>query len=151
EMFALLMLAAFLFWSPSARGRGLWFFLGCLAALSAALLAGWTRSIWIATGVAALYLIWNWKRWLIALAPIVLIVALLIGPSWVRTRANSIFQPHDRAFRVVTWRTGLRMVEAHPWLGVGPEQIKPHGEANVSETFLQYVPPNTPRPLPDGW
>src|SRR5262249_60721444 len=37
QMFALLMLAAFLFWSPSARGRGLWFFLGCLAALSAAL------------------------------------------------------------------------------------------------------------------
>ena len=35
------------------------------------------------------------------------------------------------------------MIEAHPLLGLGPEQVKLQ--------FEQYLPPNTPRPLPEGW
>ncbi len=35
EMFALLMLTAYLFWSPSAHKRGLWVFLVCFAAMCA--------------------------------------------------------------------------------------------------------------------
>jgi len=62
EMFVLIMLTAYLFFSPSARKRGFWLFLLCFGALCAALLLGWTRSIWIATAVAGLYLIWFWKR-----------------------------------------------------------------------------------------
>src|SRR5580693_7097938 len=61
EMFAFLMLTAYLFWSPS-RKRGLWFFVLCFVALSAALVLGYTRSIWIATAAAGLYLLWFWRR-----------------------------------------------------------------------------------------
>ena len=39
--------------------------------------------------------------------------AFLAGPDFVRSRMHSIFHAHDREFRVVTWRTGLRMIEAH--------------------------------------
>jgi len=35
------------------------------------------------------------------------------------------------------------MVKDHPWLGLGPEQIRP--------AFESYVPPDIPRPLPPGW
>jgi O-antigen ligase len=35
------------------------------------------------------------------------------------------------------------MIKAHPWFGVGPEQVKPQ--------FDRYVPPDIPRPLPLGW
>src|SRR5438046_1719436 len=35
-------------------------------------------------------------------------------------------------------RTGLAMIKAHPWFGVGPQ-------------FMQYVPKDIPRPLPKGW
>jgi O-antigen ligase len=152
EMFVLIMLTAYLFFSPSARKRGFWFFLLCFGALCAALLLGWTRSIWIATAVGGLYLIWFWKRWLIALAPVILVVAFLAGPDFVRTRMRSIFQAHDREFRVVTWRTGLRMIQAHPWLGLGPEQIKSKNrDQNVSEVFKQYLPPDVHEPLPEGF
>ena len=152
EMFVLLMLTAYLFWSPSARNRGLWFFLLCFGALCAALLLGWTRSIWIATAVAGLYLVWFRKRWLVALVPVALLVAFLVGPDFVQARARSIFHARDRAFRVVTWRTGLRMVEAHPLLGLGPEQIKPRQpNRSVSQIFIQYLPPDVHEPLPDGW
>lgn len=152
EMFVLIMLTAYLFFSPSARKRGFWFVLLCFGLLCAALLLGWTRSIWIATAVAGLYLIWFRKRWLIALVPVILAAAFLAGPDFVRTRMHSVFQAHDRAFRVVTWRTGFRMIQAHPWLGLGPEQIKPNNpEQRVSEIFKQYLPPDVHEPLPEGW
>jgi putative inorganic carbon (HCO3(-)) transporter len=144
EMFVLIMLTAYLFFSPSARKRGFWLFLLCFGALCAALLLGWTRSIWIATAVAGLYLIWFWKRWLIALAPVILLLAFFAGPDFVRTRMRSIFHAHDRAFRVVTWRTGFRMVRAHPWLGLGPEQVN-------RESVVRYLPPDVHEPLPEGW
>ena len=143
EMFVLLMLMAYLIWSPSARKRSLWFYGLCFATLCAALLLGYTRSIWIATGVAALYLTWFWKRWLIALAPIALLIGYLAAPASLRARAQSIFHTKENAFRLLTWRTGLRMVEAHPLLGLGPEEVKLQ--------FMDYLPPNTPRPLPSGW
>jgi len=153
EMFVFLMLAAYLFWSPSARKRGFWLLLLCFAAMAAALLAGYTRSIWIATAAASLYLVWCWKRWLVAAAPVILLVGFLAGPASARTRFRSIFHPSDNQFRLVTWRTGLRMIEAHPWLGVGPEQIKPRpgDQANVSKVFLSYLPQDISQPLPSGW
>ncbi len=35
------------------------------------------------------------------------------------------------------------MIQAHPLLGVGPE--------NVGRLFDEYVPADIPRPLPEGW
>ena len=35
------------------------------------------------------------------------------------------------------------MIAAHPWLGLGPEGPHYH--------FDEWVPPDTPRPLPSGW
>jgi O-antigen ligase len=70
---------------------------------------------------------------------------LLVAP--VRERVISAFHPHgdmdSNQFRVVVWRTGLEMIEAHPWFGVGPEEVK--------FQFDRYVPPDIPRPLPTGW
>ena len=96
--------------------------------------------------VAGLYLVWYWKRWMVIVAPCVLLVGILAAPHAVQERFTSIFKPKgvdSNQFRVVTWRTGLRMVEAHPLLGLGPEEPKRH--------FDQYVPADIPRPLPAGW
>ena len=143
EMFVLLMLMAYLFWSPAARKRGLWFSLLCLAALFTGLVLGFTRNIWLATAVAGLYLVWFWKRWLVAVAPLALLIGFIAAPDSLRTRVTSISHARDYQFRLLTWRTGLRMVQAHPLLGLGPEQV------NIQ--FKQYLPPDTPQPLPTGW
>jgi O-antigen ligase len=111
--------------------------------MGAALLLGYTRSIWIATAAAGAYLVWSWKRWLLLLAPLALVIGLVAAPSSFQTRVRSIFRSQDNQVRLVMWRTGLRMVEAHPLLGLGPEEVKLQ--------FMQYVPPDTPRPLPSGW
>jgi putative inorganic carbon (hco3(-)) transporter len=44
---------------------------------------------------------------------------------------------------VVTFRTGVEMVKAHPWFGLGPEEI--------GRNFNAYVPADIKRPLPVGY
>ena len=145
EMFALIMLVSFLFFAPQARKR-LWIWLLCGALLALAIVLGQTRGIWIAVAIAMLYLIWFWRRWMVALAPVVLLAAYFVAPPAMQDRVTSIFKPKgadSNQFRVVTWRTGLRMVERHPWFGLGPEGPKLH--------FDEYLPPDVLRPLPSGW
>jgi O-antigen ligase len=139
------MLVSYLFFAPAARKRvWVWLFCGVLIAL--AIVLGETRGIWIAVAAALLYLIWFWRRWMVALMPVALLAAFFFSPPAMRERATSIFKPKaddSNQFRVVTWRTGLRMVERHPWFGLGPEGPKLH--------FDEYVPADIPRPLPSGW
>jgi O-antigen ligase len=146
EMFALLMLAAFLFFAPDAMRRG-WVWLLCGGLMSVALLLGFTRSIWLATALAGVYLLWFVRRWLVLAVPVAAGLAFLVSPDSVRQRFTSLIHPRQgidsNEFRVVTWRTGLRMVERHPLLGLGPEGVKLH--------FTEYVPEDVPRPLPLGW
>ncbi|HEY1496050.1 MAG TPA: O-antigen ligase family protein [Candidatus Solibacter sp.] len=145
EMFSFIMLAAFLLFAPGARKRlWLWLVFGVLILI--AIVLGETRGIWIALAVAGLYLVWFWKRWMVIVAPAVVLLGIVLAPQAVQERFTSIFKPKavdSNQFRVVTWRTGLRMVKAHPWLGLGPEE--PHLQ------FEKYVPEDIPRPLPSGW
>lgn len=146
EMFALILLVAFLFFAPSAFRRG-WVWLLCGGLMFAALLLGMTRNTWLGFAVAALYLCWFWRRWLVALLPIAGIAVILLAPVAVRERLTSVTSPKQgidsNQFRVVTWRTGIEMIRRHPWLGLGPEGVKLH--------FDEYVPADIPRPLPSGW
>ena len=146
EMFALLMLASFLFFAAAAIQRR-WVWLLCAGLMALALLLGFTRSIWLATAVAGVYLCWFFRRWLVALAPVALVLLFFLSPAAVRERITSLTKPKQgvdsNEFRVVTWRTGVRMIEQHPLLGLGPEGVKLH--------FAEYVPADIPRPLPSGW
>lgn len=147
QMFVLLMLVSFLFFAPKTKGRMLWFWLLCTAILSVGLLLGFTRSIWLATGAAGVYLVWCWRPKLLFALPVLGALVILAAPDSVKTRFISIFRAKKEVdsnqHRIVTWRTGLRMIEAHPLLGLGPEQVKAR--------FLEFVPPDVPRPLPSGW
>src|SRR5579872_2794512 len=89
EMFALLMLGAFLFFGPERTLRRLWPWLLCAGLLLVALVLGETRSIWLATLVAGLYLVWAWKRWVVVVIPVVLVLAAFFGPSSVKDRVAS--------------------------------------------------------------
>jgi putative inorganic carbon (HCO3(-)) transporter len=144
EMFALLMLAAFLFFSPARRR--IWVWLACAAVIMAAILLGETRGVWIATAGAGAYLLWFWRRWLVAAVPVAIVAAFFLSPPVIRERFTSLLEPSkvdSNQHRIVTWRTGMVMIERHPLLGLGPEGVKLH--------FNEYVPPDIPRPLPVGW
>jgi putative inorganic carbon (HCO3(-)) transporter len=144
EMVVLLFLAAFLFFAVTSRR---WKVAGCACGgvLLVSMTLGFTRGIWLGTLAGGVYLLWFWRRWWIAVVPVVLVAALFVGP--VRERVVSLFQPHgerdSNQFRIVVWRTGLEMIRAHPWFGLGPEQVGPQLE--------KYVPHDIRRPLPDGY
>lgn len=146
EMFVLLLLLSFLFFAPTAFKRG-WIWFLCAGLMSLALLLGFTRSIWLATAVAGVYLLWFVRRWMVALVPLAAALLFLFSPASVRERFVSMVRPKQgvdsNEFRSVTRRTGIRMIREHPLLGLGPEGIKLH--------FMDYVPADIPRPLPSGW
>lgn len=146
EMFCLILLAAYLLFAPDAFRKG-WVWLLCAGLMLLALLLGMTRNAWLGTAVAGLYLLWFWRRWLVAVVPIAGMLAVLLAPADFRERLSSVVRPKQgvdsNQHRIVTWRTGLRIIEGHPLLGLGPEGVKLH--------FDEYVPADVPRPLPDGW
>jgi O-antigen ligase len=155
EMFTLLMLVAFLFFA--ARARRQWIWAVCAALLSVSVVLIETRAVWIALAGALVYLIWCWRRWLVAALPVVAAVVFLVSPPAIRERFQSMLHGKEvdsNAFRVVVWRTGVRMIESHPLLGIGPEQqhvqfdrympadikVKPEGfYGHLHNIYLEYA------------
>lgn len=140
------LLLLFAQWFFSSRRMPGWAYVS-IPILSAAILLGWTRSIWLATIPSVLYLVWFWRPKMIWLVPAVAVLAFAIAPSTTRERLASLIHPREdvdsNRHRVVTFRTGMRMIEAHPWFGLGPEQIR--------RQFDSYVPADIARPLPVGY
>ena len=133
---------ALLLFTPGRHRKLLWAAVGIVGS---ALLLNETRGNWIGAALATVYLVAKARPRFIWTLPLLFGALMLVPP--VRDRAVSIVAPHgeldSNQHRKVTWRTGLAMVRAHPWFGLGPEQIK--------KQFDSYVPADIPRPLPEGW
>ena len=145
EMVVLLLAGSLVFFGTGRKWKP-WVIAG-LALILASLVVGFTRSIWLGTFLGGIYLLWLWKRWWVAAVPVVLLLLVAANPFSVRDRVVSSFHPHgdtdSNLFRYVCRRTGWEMIKAHPWFGVGPEQVKAQ--------MMQWIPPDIPRPLPTGW
>jgi len=133
-------------WFFSNRRMPAWAYLS-VAVISAAILLNGTRSIWLAAALAILYLMWCWRPRMTLLAPVIVAVAFLAAPATTRQRMLSIVHPDpnidSNRHRAATFWTGIEMIKAHPWLGLGPEEI--------ARNFNAYVPAKIPRPLPIGY
>jgi putative inorganic carbon (hco3(-)) transporter len=145
-MIAVLMLAGLLLFSR--EGKRNWRYLApCGALILAGLIFALTRGPWIGAGAGAVYLLWQWKRKSLLALPILAALAFAAAPGAVRERVVSIVQPSSEldsnSHRLVLWRTGIRMVKAHPWFGLGPEQVR--------KQFTSYLPPGAEQHLPFGW
>jgi len=144
EMFALVMLSALLLFGTRVPKAWVWGFCGVLIAV--ALYLGQTRAVWIATLLAGLYLVWCWKKWLVALVPPVCVAIILLSPHVMRERFTSLFrakQVDSNTFHIIAWNAGVEMIEKHPLLGLGPEGPKYH--------FQEYVPPDIWTSRPPGF
>ena len=140
-MMALLVLGALAFFGRD-RSWTPWLILAALP-VAAALGLAWTRSMWLGALCGGAYLIWFWKKWALAVVPVLIAGLLLANPLGIRERAVSALSPHEgrtdsNAHRAELRRIGWEMIKAHPWLGVGPEQ--------VSRQYQDYIRPDMPRP-----
>jgi O-antigen ligase len=145
EMIVLLLLAAYLFFSRDARWKTAGWL--CAVILACSLVLGFTRSIFLlGFPLGLLYLLWFWKKWLVAVVPAVVLIAFFLGPSALRERINSVFEAHGEVdsnrHRAILRETGVVIIRAHPWLGIGPEQVK--------YQFDRWVP-SSALPLPVGY
>jgi len=145
EMIVLLLLASYLFFSRERR----WSTAGWLCALILALsmVLGFTRSIFLlGFPLGLLYLLWFWNKWLVAAAPAVVLIVFFFGPHALRERINSIVEPHaevdSNRHREILRETGVLIIRAHPWLGIGPEQVKYQSD--------KWIPASA-HPLPVGY
>jgi putative inorganic carbon (hco3(-)) transporter len=146
QMVVLLLLFSYVLFSAGRQGKVI--ALATLPVLWVSLVFGLTRSIFllgVPTGV--LYLLWNRKRRVVAVLMVAIALTSVVAPFQVRDRVVSVFKPHKEVDsnlrRVIMVRAGWAMVKAHPWLGLGPEQVGPQ--------FMTYVPKDVVRPLPKGW
>jgi len=118
------------------KAKGLYWLL--MAMVAASVVLNFTRGAWLGCVVATLYLVARWKPRTLWVIPVVLVVAYLAAPSMLRRRVSLAFHPTDDpalAIRLEMWGAGLRMVREHPWVGVGPE--------NIRRVYTQYLPSGT--------
>jgi len=140
-MIVLLVIGALAFFATDRTWIG-WVIAAALP-IAAALEATWTRSMWLGAFCGGVYLIWYWKPWTLLLLPVLIGFVLLANPFSLRERALSSVLPHpgqtdSNAHRAELRRIGWEMIKAHPWLGIGPEQ--------VSRQYRNYIRGDMPSP-----
>ncbi len=144
EMIVLLLVASLLYFAARRRRTGWIAAAGGVIALSLGL--GWTRSMWMGAALGLVYLTGLWRPRYLLLLPVAAAALLWANPAGIGDRMRSIERPagdlDSNRFRVVARRAGWEMIQAHPWLGLGPEQVR--------EQFKAYIPADEPRPLPTG-
>ncbi len=115
-------------WFFSSRKMPAWAY-GSIAILSAAILLGQTRSIWLATIPSVLYLVWFWRPKMILVLPVLAVIAFLIAPSITRQRLISLVHPREdvdsNRHRLVTFFTGLEMIKAPSVVRPGTGRDRP--------------------------
>jgi O-antigen ligase len=131
-----IMTLAYLFCSRGTR-QLLWL-IPTFGVLTAALLMTHTRGSWLGciAGIAVVVGLCQ-KRLLLLFPPLLLVVFLLI-PQAVQERIYSIVDPQNATVqtRLCKWRLAWNMIQAHPWTGVGMNNIQP--------LYLAYKDPQDP-------
>jgi len=111
-----------------------WFAMLAVVALSIVL--NFTRGVWLGCFLATLYLVARRKPGWLWGVPVLVVAAYLAAPTLVRERVILAFHPwRDPALsmRFEMWRVGLRMIQRHPLVGVGLN--------NIEQVYDLYLPP----------
>lgn len=132
QMLVFVAIVAFLL--LAARQRRIWWLVWVIVAVSIVL--NFSRGVWLGSFVACIYLVARWRpRWL-WLLPVLLGALYFTSPNLIRERLQSVLHPSTDPsvdIRFEMWRVGWRMIQSHPFLGVGPN--------NIPETYTLFLPP----------
>lgn len=94
-----------------------------------ALAATLTRATWLAAAFACLLMLWvhTRRRWLRLALPVVLLLAAIgTQAAMHHWRGVGLIDLREAStdYRLLMWRDGLRLINAHPWFGVGMDIIR---------------------------
>jgi len=107
-----------------------------LALVAVSIILNFTRGVWLGCFLAGIYLVARWRPKSLWALPILLALAYVAAPPLVRERLHLAMHPTQEpalSIRLEMWRVAVRMIRAHPWMGVGPN--------NIEEVYLLYLPP----------
>ena len=111
------------------------FWCSVLALVVVSIVLNFTRGVWLGCSLAAIYLVARWKPRVLLALPILLAMGYVGAPSLIRERLYLAMHPtHEPALsiRLEMWRVAIKMIRAHPWAGVGPN--------NIEEVYDLYLP-----------
>lgn len=110
--------------------------------VAVSIVLNFTRGVWLGCFAAGLYLVARWRPRGLLLVPAIIVVGYFAAPSLVQHRIEVLRHPEsDRALsiRFEMWHVAGRMMRAHPWLGVGPN--------NIEQVYVLYLRPGkSPEP-----
>jgi len=132
QMLIFITLLAFLLLAQ--RAGKIWWLAGAVVAIS--IILNFTRGVWLGCFIACVYLVARRRpRGLWAL-PVLVIAGYFASPALIRKRLESVRHPStdpSLALRFEMWQVGWRMIQQHPLVGVGPN--------NIPETYTLYLAP----------
>ena len=111
------------------------FWWALLALVVVSIVLNFTRGVWLGCFLASIYLVARWKPKVLLAMPILLALGYVGAPSLIRERLRLAMHPtHEPALsiRLEMWHVAIKMIRAHPWAGVGPN--------NIEEVYVLYLP-----------
>jgi len=117
------------------RALAAWFWRLVLMTVAISIVLNFTRGVWLGCFIAVVYLVARWRARLLCVLPVLLVVGYLFAPALVRERVQRALHPRQDpalSIRLEMWQVALGMIRAHPWLGVGPN--------NIEQAYTLYLP-----------
>ena len=112
------------------------FWWSLFAIVVVSIILNFTRGVWLGCFLAGIYLVARWRPKLLLALPVLLALGYLAAPPLVRERFHLAMHPRQEpalSIRLEMWGVALKMIRAHPWVGVGPN--------NIEELYDLYLPP----------
>ena len=109
-------LAKILFQKPTHK-----WLLGSIGIITLSLLLNLSRQAWFGFLIALIFLVFFWRKKILLLIPIMLLVIYVASPLSVQQRAKSMLSGEDRTFtmRTALWKGGWKIFKDYPLTGCG--------------------------------
>ena len=109
-------LAKILFQKPTHK-----LLLGSIGIITLSLLLNLSRQTWFGFLIALIFLVFFWRKKILLLIPIMLLVIYVASPLSVQQRAKSTLSGEDRTFtmRTALWKGGWKIFKDYPLTGCG--------------------------------
>jgi O-antigen ligase len=109
-------LAKILFQKPTHK-----WLLGSIGIITLSLLLNLSRQAWFGFLIALIFLVFFWRKKILLLIPIMLLVIYVASPLSVQQRVKSTLSGEDRTFtmRTALWKGGWKIFKDYPLTGCG--------------------------------
>ena len=109
-------LAKILFQKPTHK-----WLLGSIGIITLSLLLNLSRQTWFGFLIALIFLVFFWRKKILLLIPIMLLVIYVASPLSVQQRVKSTLSGEDRTFtmRTALWKGGWKIFKDYPLTGCG--------------------------------